>query len=158
MKRTRHILLLTFTSGSFQISQHQTHYMMMIHIKHKPFLIFALVRHKQDHKLKNKKKHFYGKVTWSEPTACGRLLGGAGEILPLLLEREMLTKTWAASISIDIGDGNWLYTALRGGGGQICILKARSERRIHNKMNERKLFNVEREKWECLKETKWYDG
>ena len=96
--------------------------MMMIHIKQKPstFLIFALVRHKQDHKLKNK-KHFYGKVTWSEPTACGRLLGGAGEILPLLLEREMLTKTWAASISIDIGDGNWLYTALRGEGAIYAL-------------------------------------
>ena len=28
--------------------------MMMIHIKHKPFLIFALVRHKQDHKFQKK--------------------------------------------------------------------------------------------------------
>ena len=132
--------------------------MMMIHIKQKPstFLIFALVRHKQDHKLKNK-KHFYGKVTWSEPTACGRLLGGAGEILPLLLEREMLTKTWVASKHRYWGWKLALH-CIEGGGGYIRIMEARSERRINNKMNEKKLFNVEREKWECLKETKWYDG
>ena len=103
------------------------------------------------------KKHFYGKVTWSEPTACGRLLGGAGEILPLLLEREMLTKTWVASKHRYWGWKLALH-CIEGGGGYIRIMEARSERRINNKMNEKKLFNVEREKWECLKETKWYDG
>ena len=156
-KRTWHILLLTFTSGSFQISQHQTHYMMMIHIKQKPstFLIFALVRHKQDHKFQ--KKTFF----WESN------LVGADGLWEIAGRRRRDSPTAAGEGNVDKDLGGIQasilgmetgFTLHWGGRGAVRIMEARSERRINNKMNEKKLFNVEREKWECLKETKWYDG